>query len=75
MAGTFTALYSHLVSLPPKLAPSVHIRALKSKSSRWLKENSANVPGFAWQEGSGAFTVSLSNPDNISALKDRRKRE
>lgn len=55
-----------LVSLPPKLAPSDHLRALKSKSSRWLKENFEELEKFSWQEGFGGFTVSPSNLDKVS---------
>jgi REP element-mobilizing transposase RayT len=63
-----------LVSLPPKLAPSDHLRALKSKSSRWLKDNFEEIPDFGWQEGFGAFTVSLSNIEDVSAyIADQRE--
>jgi len=55
-----------LVSLPPKLALSDLLRAIKSKSSRWLKDNLEHLPDFSWQEGFGAFTVSQSHLDVVS---------
>lgn len=55
-----------LVTLPTNLALSDHLRALKSKSSRWLKENYDNLSDFSWQEGFGAFTVSQSHLDVVS---------
>jgi REP element-mobilizing transposase RayT len=39
------------------------IRNLKANSSRWMSEN---CPGFSWQEGFGAFSVS---PSQVSAVK------
>jgi REP element-mobilizing transposase RayT len=44
-----------LVSLPPKIPLSDHLRALKSKSSAWLKNNFEPLSHFSWQEGFGAF--------------------
>ena len=35
------------------------MRELKSESSAWIHKN-LDLPGFAWQKGYGAFTVSAS---------------
>ena len=36
------------------------MREVKSKSSGWIHEEFPDIPGFAWQEGYGAFSVSAS---------------
>ena len=51
-----------LFALPGTLAFSVAIQKIKANSSRWMK---ARVPGFAWQEGFGAFSVS---PSHVQAV-------
>lgn len=35
------------------------IEDLKTSSSKWIKEQSAKLAGFAWQRGYGAFSVGL----------------
>ncbi|MBX3473141.1 MAG: IS200/IS605 family transposase [Planctomycetes bacterium] len=48
-----------LIRVPPKHAPSDVIRDIKANSSRWIREKWPKV-GFAWQDGYGLFTVSMS---------------
>ncbi len=45
-----------LLSLPSSLALATAIREIKSGSSRWMHET-CGAPGFAWQEGYGAFSI------------------
>jgi REP element-mobilizing transposase RayT len=45
-----------LIAQPAKRPLSETIRDLKANSSRWMSEN---YPGFSWQEGFGAFSVTL----------------
>jgi REP element-mobilizing transposase RayT len=53
-----TANHIHLLmALPAKQALSFAVRDLKANSSRWMSEAH---PGFSWQEGFGAFSVSPS---------------
>ena len=52
-----------LIAQPAKQPLSETIRNLKASSSRWMSENR---PGFSWQEGFGAFSVS---PSQVSAVK------
>lgn len=52
-----------LVALSPKMTLSIAVQNLKAHSSRWMKED---VPGFAWQEGYGAFSVSESNREAVT---------
>jgi len=40
------------------------LREIKSVSSAWVHEN-VGVRSFAWQEGYGAFTVSVSQLENV----------
>ena len=45
-----------LVGLPPKLAVSNLVRALKAGTSQFV-ERTLDVPGFAWQRGYGVFSL------------------
>jgi hypothetical protein len=47
-----------LYDLPPTISRADSIRTIKANSSRWMTQFS---PHFAWQKGSGAFSVSVSN--------------
>ena len=47
-----------LVELPPTMSLSKALNLLKSNSSGWMSEQRR---GFGWQEGYGAFAVSVSN--------------
>ena len=47
-----------LVSLKPTTCLSDFMRELKKSSSTWVKDSKS--PGFHWQEGYAAFTVSAS---------------
>lgn len=40
------------------------LQRLKSVSSRWIHEE-RRMPGFAWQEGYGAFTVSATSLEAV----------
>ncbi|MGZ4816525.1 MAG: IS200/IS605 family transposase [Terriglobales bacterium] len=47
-----------LVAVPPKLSVATIVRTLKANSSKWMNE-SGHL--FAWQQGYGVFSVSVSN--------------
>ena len=49
-----------LTTLPKTVAMSDFVRAIKAKSSKWLKTVDAYYEFFQWQEGYGAFSVSPS---------------
>lgn len=51
-----------LVSIPSKLSVAKAANLFKSNSSKWMNEHK---PGFAWQTGYGAFSVSASNLDSV----------
>ena len=49
-----------LTTLPKTLALMDFVRAIKAKSSKWLKTVDPYYDVFQWQEGYGAFSVSPS---------------
>jgi len=51
-----------LVRIPSHVAISEAVQKLKSNSSRWLRENGR---WLGWQEGYGAFSVSVSKADAV----------
>jgi putative transposase len=63
-----------LVITPPTLSPSQIAQFLKGDSSRWIHEEFAALPDFAWQDGYRAFTVSKSNvPEVIRYIQHQRE--
>jgi putative transposase len=50
-----------LLSLPGTIAVAKAVQLLKGGSSKWINEHPG--PEFHWQEGYGAFTVSISQVD------------
>ena len=54
-----------LLALPPKIALSHAIHAIKGGSSGWIKENIRGCAGFAWQDGYGAFSLSKSHEPKV----------
>jgi putative transposase len=53
------------VSVGRQMSIAEVVRDIKSNSSRWIHETIANLRGFAWQSGYGAFSVSRSNLDDV----------
>jgi putative transposase len=49
-----------LVRVPPKIALSDVLRAVKAGSSKWMNDNVARNREFDWQDGYSAFSVSHS---------------
>jgi REP element-mobilizing transposase RayT len=60
-----------LARLPASRALSDVVRAMKTSSSTRLGNA---VPGFAWQTGYGAFTVSKSNEETVRRYVEHQKR-
>jgi putative transposase len=60
-----------LIQIPPSLAVSKAVLAIKSNSSRWASEEGHK---FAWQEGYGAFSVSHSAlPAAVHYIQNQRE--
>jgi putative transposase len=49
-----------LVCIPAKLSVSDFVGTLKSNSSKHINDTSEQLRKFGWQDGFGAFTVSVS---------------
>jgi putative transposase len=63
-----------VVGIPPALQVSKAVQLLKGGSSRWIRETFAELKGFGWQEGCGAFTVSKSAlPATVSYVARQRE--
>ncbi len=41
------------------------VREIKTTSSKWIKSQYPSVPDFAWQKGYGAFTLGMSQLDQL----------
>ena len=49
-----------LLSLPATASVAKAMQLLKGNSSKWIRETFPKMHSFAWQEGYGAFSVSIS---------------
>jgi len=56
-----------LLSLPATITLAKAAQLIKGGSSLWIHETFPNQRNFAWQEGYGAFTVSVSQLDKTIA--------
>lgn len=54
-----------LVKIPATLSVAKAVQLLKANSSKWLRETFPEMKDFAWQEGYGAFSISLSNVEPV----------
>ena len=54
-----------LLSLPPTLTIAKALQLIKGGSSKWVHETFPEHRLFGWQEKYGAFSVSVSQLDNI----------
>jgi REP element-mobilizing transposase RayT len=68
-----------LLSLPSTMAIAKAIQLLKAGSSLWVHETFPAQRGFAWQEGYGAFSLSISQVERTkgyigSQAQHHRKR-
>jgi REP element-mobilizing transposase RayT len=69
MAGGTENHVHLLLSLPATMPLAKAVQLLKGGSSKWLNETIGN---FAWQEGYGAFTVSISQkPVTIAYIQSQ----
>ncbi|MFO1003975.1 MAG: IS200/IS605 family transposase [Planctomycetaceae bacterium] len=60
--------YDHvllLVRIPAKLSVSEFVGTLKSSSSKHINDTSEQLRKFGWQDGFGAFTVSVSQKNRV----------
>ncbi len=55
-----------LVRIPAKLSVSDFVGTLKSNSSKHINDTSEQFRKFGWQDGFGAFTVSVSQKNRLA---------
>jgi len=56
-----------LVSIPSTITIAKALQLLKGNSSNWVNKTYPSLGKFAWQEGYGAFSVSVSQVDKTVA--------
>jgi REP element-mobilizing transposase RayT len=56
-----------LLSLPRTMSVAKAVQLVKAGSSKWLNETFPPLKRFAWQEGYGAFSVSVSHRERTIA--------
>ena len=56
-----------LLSLPATMSVSKAMQLLKGNSSKWIHETFPALRQFAWQEGYGAFSISVSGIEETGA--------
>ncbi len=73
MAIGGTADHVHmLISLPPTLSVAKAVQLLKGNSSKWIHETFSRTRSFEWQEGYGAFSISVSGIDaTVSYIRNQ----
>src|SRR6266480_676342 len=63
-----------LISLPATISVSKAMQLLKGNSSKWIHETFPELRSFAWQEGYGAFSISVSGIDETRAyIRDQEE--
>jgi len=63
-----------LLSLPSSLSIAKAIQLVKGSSSKWIHDTFPQLRNFAWQEGYGAFSVSISHlRDTIAYIQTQRE--
>lgn len=60
------------LSLPSTLSISKAIQLIKGGSSKWVSETFPTHRDFEWQEGYGAFSVSISHVDDTIAYVNKQ---
>ncbi len=69
-----TADHVHLLmSLPATVAIATAIQLIKGGSSKWVHETFSDAPGFEWQEGYGAFSISISHRGDTIAYIEKQE--
>lgn len=63
-----------LIISKPTIEPNLIPKWLKGESSKWIKDEFADLQRFAWQDGYGMFSVSKSNaPKVIDYIRNQRE--
>ena|SRR2546428_3657288 len=63
-----------LLSLPATITIAKAVQLIKGGSSKWIHETFPTSRHFAWQEGYGAFSISISHvTQTITYIKNQEK--
>ena len=54
-----------LVTIPPAIAVAEIVRNVKVTTTKWVRDNFHQLNDFSWQEGYGAFSVSVSKQEVV----------
>jgi putative transposase len=74
-AITIGGFYDHahlLVRIPAKIAVSEFVGQLKANTSKHINNTSGLIRKFGWQDGYGAFSVSVSAKDAVVSYIERQ---
>jgi putative transposase len=73
IGGTADHLHA-LLSLPGMMSFAKAVQLIKGGSSKWIHDTFAGRKKFAWQEGYGAFSVSVSQaPKTIAYINNQKE--
>lgn len=72
IGGTADHLHA-LLSLPGMMSFAKAVQLVKGGSSKWVHDTFASARKFGWQEGYGAFSVSVSQVPNTIAYINNQK--
>jgi REP element-mobilizing transposase RayT len=74
LAAGGTSDHTHLLLLlPPAIPVAKAVQLLKGGSSRWVSEMFPQSRAFEWQQGYGAFSVSVSGLDDTRRYIDSQE--
>jgi putative transposase len=62
-----------LMRITPDVSVADLARLIKTNSSKWIHETFPRKAAFGWQRGYGAFSVSRSQTDSVTAYITRQK--
>jgi len=62
-----------LISVPAAIPVAKAVQLIKGGSSKWLHDNITSPRKFAWQEGYGAFSIGVSQVDEVSRYIERQE--
>ncbi|HEY2973187.1 MAG TPA: transposase [Pyrinomonadaceae bacterium] len=73
IGGTTDHLHA-LLSLPGMMSFAKAVQLIKGGSSKWINDNFPGPKKFEWQEGYGAFSVSVSQvPKTIAYINNQKE--
>jgi len=69
-----TVDHAHMfISLPSTLAVAKAVQLVKAGSSGWISKTFPGLRGFRWQEGYGAFSISVSHKADTIAYIEKQE--